>query len=122
MITWDSVDLPDPFGPMTAWTSPDGTVRSTPVRISRPATPARSPVMTSSLIGRPRSSACPRAGTVSMIRSQARSCGALAHDDVVAVDDHVVHGHGPGGGQRLRRPVQQRERRPVLPALDLALV
>ena len=36
MITWDSVDLPDPFGPITAWTSPLRTTRSIPLRISLP--------------------------------------------------------------------------------------
>ena len=32
-IAYDSVDLPDPLGPITAWVSPDFTVRSTPLRI-----------------------------------------------------------------------------------------
>ena len=34
-----SVDLPEPLGPISAWTSPAPTVRSTPFRISAP--PAR---------------------------------------------------------------------------------
>src|SRR5918996_896126 len=38
MITPASVDLPDPFGPINAWTSPWRTVRFTPRRISRPST------------------------------------------------------------------------------------
>src|SRR5262249_22237292 len=36
--TWASVDLPEPFGPMMAWTSPAFTVRSRPLSISRPST------------------------------------------------------------------------------------
>ena len=32
-----SVDLPEPFGPIRAWTSPGRTVRSTPWRISTPS-------------------------------------------------------------------------------------
>ncbi len=32
-IAYDSVDLPDPLGPISAWVSPDFTVRSTPLRI-----------------------------------------------------------------------------------------
>src|SRR6266566_3969580 len=38
--TWASVLFPEPFGPMIACTSPVWTVRSTPVRISRPSTEA----------------------------------------------------------------------------------
>src|SRR5437773_11457561 len=38
--TWASVDLPEPFGPMMAWTSPLFTRRSTPRRISFFPTPA----------------------------------------------------------------------------------
>src|SRR5688572_32067972 len=34
MITFASVDLPDPFGPMSAWISPLLTFRSRPLRIS----------------------------------------------------------------------------------------
>src|SRR3954465_14745634 len=33
MITFASVDLPEPFGPMRAWISPSRTVRSRPLRI-----------------------------------------------------------------------------------------
>ena len=32
-----SVDLPEPLGPMSAWTSPGRTTRSTPWRISTPS-------------------------------------------------------------------------------------
>src|ERR1700674_111913 len=35
---WDSVDLPDPFGPITAWTSPFEMSSDTPFRICRPST------------------------------------------------------------------------------------
>src|SRR5688500_14754789 len=34
MITFASVDLPDPFGPISAWISPFDTSRSSPLRIS----------------------------------------------------------------------------------------
>src|SRR5204863_107658 len=34
MIEFASVDLPEPLGPMSAWTSPRETRRSTPLRIS----------------------------------------------------------------------------------------
>src|SRR6476620_1199028 len=37
-MTWDSVDLPEPFGPMMAWTSPLFTVSDSPWRISRSST------------------------------------------------------------------------------------
>src|SRR5204862_5315994 len=37
------VDLPDPFGPIRAWTSPWRTVRSIPFRIPLPSTDAWSP-------------------------------------------------------------------------------
>src|SRR3954464_3857039 len=33
MIAFASVDLPEPFGPMSAWNSPSRTWRSTPLRI-----------------------------------------------------------------------------------------
>src|ERR1700744_5653663 len=37
-MTWESVDLPEPFGPMMAWTSPSFTVSDSPWRISRSST------------------------------------------------------------------------------------
>src|SRR6059058_4605188 len=37
-MTWDKVDLPLPFGPMSAATSPSSTVRSRSSRILRPPT------------------------------------------------------------------------------------
>src|SRR5262245_36146618 len=33
-----SVDLPEPLGPISAWSSPAPTARSTPLRISTPST------------------------------------------------------------------------------------
>jgi len=39
--TYDSVLLPEPLGPITAWTSPAFTVRSMPLRISLPPALAR---------------------------------------------------------------------------------
>src|SRR3954454_22103859 len=40
MIAYESVDLPEPFGPMTACTSPRPTSRSTPLTISVPSSSA----------------------------------------------------------------------------------
>src|SRR5882762_242424 len=37
-MTWLSVDLPEPFGPMMAWTWPLFTVSDSPWRISRSST------------------------------------------------------------------------------------
>src|SRR6267378_6021707 len=45
--TCASVLLPEPFGPMIACTSPSRSVRSTPLRISLPATATRSPLTSS---------------------------------------------------------------------------
>jgi hypothetical protein len=36
-MTFERVDLPEPLGPMMAWTSPLGTSRVTPLRISVPS-------------------------------------------------------------------------------------
>src|SRR5207249_782833 len=41
MRAFASVLLPEPFGPITAWTSPLFSARETPFRISRPSTLAR---------------------------------------------------------------------------------
>src|SRR5690606_25344516 len=41
--TWLRVDLPEPLGPMITWISPNGTTRSSPLRISLPSTEARRP-------------------------------------------------------------------------------
>src|SRR3546814_19208864 len=77
-------------------------VRSIPLRISRPATPAR----------RPRIS---------------RTCWRVGSDIdghlYLAVDDAcLVHGDGLGGGQGMGLTVDQREGAAVLPALELALL
>src|SRR5512138_2349051 len=101
MSTWASVDLPEPLGPMTAWTSPERTVRSMPRRISVPPTAAR----------RPRIS-----------RTWPSPVIVHHHHDLAAVDADVVDGH------RLRRREDQRlaglerERAAVLPALQRQLV
>src|SRR4051812_103616 len=93
MITWESVDLPEPLGPMTATTSPPRTVRSIPRRISLPSTPARRPSITRSLID--------------------------AHHHLAVDDRRLEHRLGPGGRKGVGRAVLERERRAVLPALDL---
>src|SRR6266487_953075 len=48
--TCASVLLPEPFGPMSACTSPSRIVRSTPFRISLPATATRSPFTSSTTL------------------------------------------------------------------------
>src|SRR4051812_10856965 len=100
MRTCASVDLPEPLGPMSACTSPDATSRSTPRRISMPATDA--------------------------CRFETRRMLMVAPSEgdhhVVAVDPDRVDGHRLGGRQRLRFAGRERERRAVLRALDLALV
>src|ERR671910_3469465 len=101
MRTCASVDLPDPFGPMTACTSPEWIVRSMPRRISLPETPARRPRI---------SSTC---SVWSLIDD---------HHDVVALDADVVDGYGPGGRQGQGLAALERELAAVLPALDRALL
>src|SRR5260221_14263037 len=96
MSTCDRVDLPEPFGPMTACTSPDRTTRSMPWRISLPATLACRSVMTSSAID--------------------------AHHDPTVLDTDLVRRHCPRGRQRLGLAVDERERAAVLPALERAVV
>src|SRR5947209_9735295 len=123
MMTWARVDLPDPFGPMTAWTWPLVTSRSTPRRISLPSTPARSPETTRELIGPPSSPVAPLSGALCcLIRSPAaRSCLAHGDEQVAVLDPDVVDGHRQGGGEGLGLAGGQREGAPVLPAFDLPL-
>src|SRR5262245_888210 len=104
MITCDSVDFPEPFGPMSACTSPDRTSRSMPRKISCPSTDACRSSMRRTLI----------VPTVPFWSWD-------AHDHVVAVDTNLVDGDGLRGGKTLRITREQRERRTVLGALDLAL-
>src|SRR4051812_2895766 len=101
MITCDRVDLPDPLGPMTAWTSPERTTRSIPRRISLPSTPARRPSITSSDIAGP-------FGTVDL------------DEHLTVFDPGSVHRHGSGGREDIGLAGLQRERAAVLPALDVA--
>src|SRR5579872_6082399 len=98
MITWASVDLPEPLGPITAWTWPLSTERSTPRRISWPPTAARNPETTSSLTSR------------------------HLHHHVAVFDTNVVHRDRLGGGQGLRFSGLEGEGAAVLPALDLPFV
>src|SRR5688572_3677198 len=101
MSTWESVDFPEPFGPITAWTSPEATSRSTPRSTSWPSTAACNP------------------STFSML-TVARSRNG--HDHVVALDPHRVHrdrarggqGQGLAGGERELGPVLRALHRPVL--------
>src|SRR3546814_14109939 len=102
MIAVGSVGLPGAVVPMMVGTWPDLRLRSIPVRISRPATPARRPRI---------SMTCWRVG--------ADIDGHL----YLAVDDAcLVHGDGLGGGQGMGLTVDQREGAAVLPALELALL
>src|SRR5437588_3848282 len=121
MITWASVDLPDPFGPMTACTWPLSTSRSTPRNISWPPTAARSPDTTSLLMSAPPSAAArERARCHIGSLADARSLDFDHH--VAVLDLHLVDGHGLGGGQRLWLTGLEGEGAAVLPALDLALL
>src|SRR5512139_2123874 len=100
MITLARVDLPEPFGPISAWVSPCRTTRSMPFRIS----------LSSTFACRPR------------ISRVAPPFSLISHldQDVVAVDDDAE------GLDRLRRrqaprpPRAQVEGRAVLRALDRA--
>src|SRR5918999_1415254 len=105
MITPASVDLPDPLGPMRAWTSPWRTARSTPRRISLSST-----ATLRSLISRiaPFVS-CDPTSFVSAID---------LHLHLVAFDLHVVHGNRHGGRQAPGLAGLQVERRAVSRALD----
>src|SRR5215212_4477222 len=95
MMTCESVDLPEPLGPMTACTSPLRTVRSMPRRISLPRTPARRPSMISSATGH-------------------------LDQEVVAVAAQREHRHRTGGREGGGLAGLQGERGAVLPALELA--
>src|SRR6476659_2025514 len=104
MITFDSVDLPEPLGPISAWISPWRTVRSIPRRISLPSTVACSP-RTSRV-----------AGVAFVISS--------SHLDPHVV---VVHGYRVAGDRLDRRQPEgpagiHVEQRPVFRTLDRALV
>src|SRR5580765_8796789 len=103
MIAFANVDLPDPLGPMIAWTSPWGTVRSIPFRISLPSTVACSP-------------------RTSRVAVRDTVCSAVCATSFVLHIDHdrlVVHRHGVdpdgcGGGQRPGAARVEVEGRPVL--------
>src|SRR3954466_15783442 len=92
MITFDSVDLPEPLGPISAWISPWRTVRPIPRKISLPSTVAWSP----------------RTSSVAFVISSSH-----LYPHVV-----VVHGHREGihrldGRQPHGLPGVQVEQRPV---------
>src|SRR2546427_823498 len=111
MRTLARVDLPDPFGPMMAWISPGRTLRLTPRRISLPSTVAwRS---STSRIGSAISHHS--FGTENMSGNRYRP----SHVDVVALDLHLVGGHGLGGRQTAHGTGAHRELRPVLGAFHL---
>src|SRR5919204_1202584 len=98
MITLASVDLPEPFGPISACVSPCRTVRSIPSRISLPSTEARS----------------------SRTSSVALPSSVIAHLDqqVVALHLHRERLDRDRGRQRPRPPGREVERGTVLRALD----
>src|SRR5438067_7722088 len=121
MITWASVDLPDPLGPITACTWPLSTSRSTPRRISWPPTAARRPETTSSLTCAPPSAAA-RERAALHIGSLADARSRDVHDHVAVLDPNLVHGNGLRRRQRLGLAGLEREGAAVLPALDLPFV
>src|SRR5689334_3519964 len=107
---------------MTAWTSPERTTRSTPLRIPVPATVARRSSITSSLMTAPVKirSTWTRAAS----RRARRGDGVVVQlDEHLAVDDgRAVGRHGAHGRQRQRGAGAQVERAAVLGALDRAVL
>src|SRR5215213_2887892 len=111
-IEYARVDLPEPFGPMIAWVSPDRTVRSTPRRISLASSP--SPTVTCrSRISRTDKAFSSVAG---------RGGEAVVDRDI---DVHVLPVHADrvdidrlGGREVGGFAGAQVEARPVQPALD----
>src|SRR2546426_2689163 len=107
MSVCDSVDLPEPFGPITACTSPFAMLSETPFRIWRPSTLARRSLISKSAnflfallhhvcavvggLGHPRrtSHVCPEEPLVHVLLVDARQAGAGGHvlDGAVAVAD-----------------------------------
>src|SRR5437867_2715516 len=98
--TFARVDLPDPFGPISAWVCPCFTTRSIPLRISLPSTEACSPRISSVAV----------ATAVSVIRH-------LDHH-VVALHLHVEPLHRLRGRERDGLAGVEVERGTVLGALD----
>src|SRR5436190_11675634 len=107
MISFESVDFPEPFGPISAWIWPCSTVRSIPRRISRPS--------------------------IAACRSRtSRVAGAVvAFVPLISshLDQDIVVGYGHGEHvdrldrrQHDRTPGREVERRSVLRALDRPLV
>ncbi len=97
--TWASVLLPEPLGPITAWTSPLRSSRSIPSRISRSGTPARSPATERTLLagaGLPGRRSTPAA---SVRPPGPASRAGVTHHHVVALDLDLVHRHRLCGGQ-----------------------
>src|SRR5262245_15280876 len=110
-MEYASVDLPEPFGPMIAWVSPDFTVRSTPRRISF------GPASVSTETCRSRISSV-LTGLVLLVVQRVFD----VDQHVVAIDLDGVDGYGLGGRQAGRLPAAQVEARAVQPALDLAVL
>src|SRR6478735_1715858 len=102
MITLESVDLPDPLGPISAWISPCCTVRSIPRRISRSPTAARKP------------STCSVAGA----RTSFWLIWSHLDQDVVVVHGHGEHIHRLDGWERSSLAGVEVEGGPVLRTLD----
>src|SRR5215831_7809455 len=97
--TWARVDLPEPFGPMTAWTSPGATVRSTPLRIS--LAPTRAWRFRISSIGAALANRSLQADAEKLLRFHGELHRQLLEDLLAeAVDDHR-HGVFRGNAARL---------------------
>src|SRR3954462_10639348 len=106
------VDLPDPFGPMIAWVSPERTVRSTPRRISLVSSPSPTGTCRSRIS---------RTDNFSLLAVGRDGETAVA----LGVDQHVIPLHADrvdgdrlGGRQVGGLAGAQVEARPVQPALD----
>src|SRR3954454_9137957 len=107
------VDLPDPFGPMIAWVSPERTVRSTPRRISLVSSPSPTVTCRSRIS---RTDKAVRSSVAGRDREGAVRLGVDVH--VLPLHADRVDGDRLGGRQVGGLAGAQVEARPVQPALD----
>src|SRR2546425_7877889 len=112
MSVWESVDLPDPFGPITACTSPLLMASVTPFRISLPSTLARR-----SRISKSANSLLFLLHFVRTVRRRLGHPGRAAHGCAQEALIHlllVVAGQPGAGGDVLDRAVAVADREPAL--------
>src|SRR5215471_19206517 len=126
MSVCDSVDLPEPFGPMTACTSPLSIASETPLRICRPSTLARRFLISKSanvlllIVCAP----CARPALVHHVSAVVRGLGhpGRAHD--AGPEEPLVHvlladaGQAGAGRDVLDRAVAVADREPAIADLD----